>query len=166
VTVDVTYAALTSLSLTQFLDHQVLRLPLLIAGAAILAYLGAMCIIEAARASRRQEGDSQVANVQLHRSYMTGLLMTLLNPMTLAFWLFAVPATGAKSQQTSLPLVCVGVFVGTITWVCAFSGTLAVLRRFQQRWWMRVADLAGGLILLYFAGATAFAAFGNISIIR
>lgn len=165
VTVDVTYAALTSLSLTRFLDHQSLRLPLLIAGTAILAYLGAMCIGEAVRASRKQEGVSQVANVQLHRSYVTGLLMTLLNPMTLAFWLFAVPAAGAKSAQTSLPLLCAGVFAGTIAWVCGFTGMLAVLRRFQQRWWMRIANLSGGLILLYFAATTAFAAFRNIGIL-
>ena len=144
VTVDVTYATLTSLSLTRFLDHPALRLPLLLAGTAILTYLGIMCVIEAIRASRKQEGVSQVANVQLHRSYATGLLMTLLNPMTLAFWLLAVPAAGARSAQTSLPLLCAGVFAGTIAWVCGFSGVLAVMRRFQQRWWMRVADLAGG----------------------
>lgn len=166
VTVDVTYAALTSLSLTRFLDNQGLRLPLLIAGAAILLYLGVMCIAGAVRASRAQEGSSQVANVSLHRSYMTGLLMTLSNPMTLAFWLVAVPAAGAKSAGNSLPLVCAGVFLGTIAWVCGFTGTLAVLRRFQQRWWMRAADLAGGVILLYFAATTAFAAIGDLSIIR
>jgi L-lysine exporter family protein LysE/ArgO len=165
VTVDVTYAALTSLGLSRLLDQQALRLPMLIAGTAILTYLGAMCITQAIRASRHQEGDAQVANVQLHRSYATGVLMTLLNPMTLAFWFFAVPAAGAKSPQSSLPMVCAGVFAGTVAWVCAFAGTLAVLRRFQQRWWVRVADLTGGVILLYFAATTAFAAVHNISII-
>ena len=166
VSVDVTYAALTSLGLSRLLDHPGLRLPLLVGGTAILTYLAVMCITGAIRASRKQDSDSQVANVQLHRSYVTGLLMTLLNPMTLAFWLFAVPAASAQSPQSSLPLVCLGVFVGAITWVCVFSGALAGLRRFRQHWWTRVADLTGGLILLYFAAITAFAAVRDFSIIR
>jgi hypothetical protein len=50
--------------------------------------------------------------------------------------------------------------------VCSFAGVLAIVRRFQQRWWMRAANLAGGAILLYFAANTAFAAIRDLSIIR
>ena len=52
--------------------------------------------------------------------------MTLFNPMTLAFWIFAVPATlgpdGAAGK--SLPMTCVGVFIGTIAWVTTFCSIL------------------------------------------
>ena len=82
--------------------------------------------------------------------------MTLLNPMTLAFWFVAVP--GMVGSITSdpgrdLPVICIGVFVGTIAWVISFCSLLSVLGRWRRPWWLAVADAIGGLMLLGFAAA-------------
>lgn len=160
VTVDVTFAALTSLSLMRFLDRPGLRVPLLLGGTALLAYLGVLCLIAALRTSRQPDLRAQVSTTSIRGTYLTGVAMTLLNPMTLAFWLVAVPAAGASTASGSLPVVCAGVFAGTLTWVLCFAGSIHWLRRFQQKHWMAIADLIGGMILL------AFAAAGIWSLIR
>jgi threonine/homoserine/homoserine lactone efflux protein len=82
--------------------------------------------------------------------------MTLLNPMTLAFWFMAVPAlTGpvAGGARHDLAIVCSGVFAGTVSWVVFFAGVLALAGRYRRNWWLAAADVAGGAALLVFAGA-------------
>ncbi len=115
----------------------------------------------------------------LRSSYVTGLLMTLLNPMTLAFWFTVVPAAtavagpgrrppgasykadaeGASAKATkltqertpNLPITCAGVFIGTLAWVITFSGLLALAGRRRRNGWLAAADVGGGATLLFFA---------------
>ena len=66
-----------------------------ILGVIFLTYLGVICwvgAIKAARASTENE-ISLAPAPSLRGGYITGLLMTLLNPMTLGFWFVAVPRT-------------------------------------------------------------------------
>jgi hypothetical protein len=99
--------------------------------------------------------------------------MTLLNPMTLAFWFVVVPAAipaatgggGSEHRGRDLPIICAGVFAGTIAWVLAFAGlmSLAVRRGLgtdlgrhaqqRRRAWLAAADAMGGTVLLGFAAA-------------
>ena len=87
-------------------------------------------------------------------AYATGVLMTLLNPLTLAFWFVAVPGVLGpitEGPRARLPMICAGVFVGTLGWVIAFAGTIAVAGRYRKTWWLAAADAAGGATLLAFA---------------
>jgi threonine/homoserine/homoserine lactone efflux protein len=117
---------------------------------------------------------------RVHSSYVTGLLMTLLNPMTLAFWFTVVPgatvvagpapvappaaivkadnagtlhrAPKLTQEHTSyLPITCAGVFIGTLGWVITFSGLLALAGRRRRNGWLAAADAVGGATLLFFA---------------
>jgi threonine/homoserine/homoserine lactone efflux protein len=100
-------------------------------------------------------GVSALIKTSPRAGYITGLLMTLLNPMTLGFWFVAVPGVVAKLSQRpgrDLPIICGGVFLGTIGWVVGFAGTLSVTRRWQRAWWVAAADAFGGTMLLAFAG--------------
>lgn len=79
--------------------------------------------------------------------------MTFLNPMTLLFWFTAVPsAAGSAQQRGDLPIITIGVFGATLTWVVLFAGVLKALGRWRRQWWMMAADALGGLVLLGFAG--------------
>ena len=93
-------------------------------------------------------------------AYLTGLAMTLFNPMTLAFWFTVVPAQATpdgpgggipKEGASALPIIGLGVFIGTIGWVLVFSGLLGWAGRYRRNWWMALADGAGGVVLLGFA---------------
>jgi len=154
VTVDVGYAILTALSLGPLLQRQTVRLALGIGGTVLLACLGILCLRSAWRGSAADGADGSAHRAGLASHYATGLLMTALNPMTLGFWLVAVPSlVGNTSAGASrfLPMLCAGVFLGTFGWVCFFAGTLAVLRRNLGSRFRFAADMAGGVILLAFA---------------
>jgi threonine/homoserine/homoserine lactone efflux protein len=168
VTVDVTYAILASLSVGRWLQtDQASRAwfywPMTIAACGFLSFLGIMGI-RGARAMARadillqsHDGASarKLPNVPRNASgYVTGLLMTGLSPMTLAFWFVVLPKwAGDIAQQPArdLPIIVLGVFVATIGWVIGFSGLLSFAGRWRRRWWMVAADEFGGAMLLILA---------------
>lgn len=160
VTVDVFYLVLSSLSVAQLLNHPRVLKPLAVAGVVLLTFLGVMSLRNVRGHLRSDpvtaESEPLPAS-KAHSAYLTGVLMTLFNPMTLAFWFTVVPAQAspgagiAKEGAAELPIIGTGVFIGTIGWVLAFSGLLGWAGRYRKNWWMAVADAAGGLMLLGFA---------------
>ncbi len=158
VTVDLTYAVVGSLGVRPLVGNRPVMLTLSIGGIALLIYLGVMSL----RAAWKSRGADPAAILSavppptLHGGYVTGLLMTLLNPITLAFWFLVVPATtvqGGGDASRDLPAICLGVFIAAISWVIGFSGVLTYLGRFGRATWIVVADAVGGVVLLGFAAA-------------
>jgi threonine/homoserine/homoserine lactone efflux protein len=193
VTVDVFYAVVSTLSFTRVLNQPTILLIVTAGGAFLLAYLGIQCL-RAARTAWRNDplavlndpmhadtaeaeaGGGAATRRAAHSAYLTGLLMTLLNPMTLAFWfsgaLVAGRSVGSAAMEDAqipkaaahhLPMICAGVFIGTAAWVFTFSGLLAWASSrtsgssgtARRRRWLALADAAGGTTLLAFA-ALAF----------
>jgi len=154
-TVDVAYALLSSLSLGAALARPAVELTLGIAGGLLLAYLGILSIQAARYQARLDPADPAMAAPppsSLAGHYGTGLLMTLTNPMTLAFWFVGVPGTvGSAAGRGGLTLVAAGVFIGTLVWVTFFATFVRVVARGNQQRWLVGADLLGGLSLLAFA---------------
>lgn len=167
VSVDVFYAILSSLGLGRVLDNRTVFWTLAVGGVAFLLYLAVLCFraawralkvdpIDVAAHERRPGPPVGGAARGTRGAYVAGVLMTLLNPMTLAFWFVAVPGTlGPITDGTGrgLPTICAGVFVGTLGWVVGFAGILALAGKYRKPWWLAAADLAGGATLLAFAGA-------------
>jgi L-lysine exporter family protein LysE/ArgO len=160
VTVDVLYLVLSSLSVTQLLNRPAVVTWLAAAGVVLLTFLGVMSLRSARQHLRSdpllvEQGAPPQARA--HSAYLTGVLMTLLNPMTLAFWFTVVPAQAApdggipKDRAAQLPIIGIGVFIGTIGWVLAFSGLLGWAGRYRKNWWLALADAVGGVMLLAFA---------------
>ena len=158
VTIDVTDAILSSLALRPLVGHPQIMKLIGLGGALFLTWLGIGCLLGLWRHLRRDplagaDVQSEIS-VAARRAYLTGLFMTALNPMTLAFWFIVVPGTvGAITQHPShdLPIICVGVFVATLTWVVIFSATLTQISRWGKAKLIVIADAAGGIILLAFA---------------
>jgi threonine/homoserine/homoserine lactone efflux protein len=136
-----------------------------IGGVLLLTYLGVMCWLGALKSPEtlnETESASTLVATSPASGYITGLLMTLLNPMTLGFWFVAVPDVVRKLSQRpthDLPIICVGVFLGTIGWVIGFAGTLKLSRRWRRPWWIAAADAFGGTMLLAFAGFSIWRTF-------
>lgn len=155
VTVDITYAVLSSLSLQAVLKRKTLLRSVEWAGIAFLLYLSFLSFRAAARTWRGGTTiENNTSEARHGVAYLTGVLMTLLNPMTLGFWFLAVPAAlGPVTTQPrrDLPLICIGVFIGTITWVIGFAGTMAYAGRWRRSGWLVAADAAGGAVLFCFA---------------
>jgi L-lysine exporter family protein LysE/ArgO len=159
VTVDVFYAVLASVGVERLVRNDVVEWALRVAGVGLLTCLGAMCLRSEREAWRSDPiGPDAAPAPRPHagRVYLSGLFMTLLNPMTLAFWFVAVPALAGPvgaGEGSSLALICSGVFAGTVTWVVVFAGVLTLAGRFRRNWWLAAADAAGGAALLVFAAA-------------
>ncbi|QOV87528.1 LysE family transporter [Humisphaera borealis] len=183
VTVDVFYAVLSTFSFARLLNQPAVLLTMSGLGTLLLGYLGVQCLIAARKAWTTDPIDASLSDTAAAsrsghtalRSYVTGLLMTLLNPMTLAFWFVVVPAMGtgqtpaagdSAGQTTSqaagsqLPMMCVGVFLGTVGWVLGFSTALSIAQRaagsgHRRRKWLALADAIGGAALLGFGVLSA-----------
>ncbi len=158
VTVDVGYAIFTSLGMRPLLLHPALQTALAIAGSALLLYLAWGCLRGAVRQWRGTADETADAPVRRRTGYLTGLFMTLLNPMTLAFWFVAVPGFVGQitdAPRRDLPIVCAGVFLGAFGWVCGFTLLLGRLRRARNDTLFALTDALGGVLLLAFAVLTA-----------
>ena len=154
VTVDVTYAILYSVGVAQFTKNSAIYWPLAVAGVAMLAYLGVMSL-RGAREAGRFDVIHQPALPSIHGGYLTGLLMTATNPMTIAFWFTVLPALAGQiteQPRRDLPIICAGVFIGAFGWVAFFAGLLSLAGRYRKPWWMTAADEFGGVMLLGLAG--------------
>jgi threonine/homoserine/homoserine lactone efflux protein len=169
VTVDCTYVILSTVGSATLVRNPYFYWPLLMAGVLMLTYLGTMSWISAIKVFTSDGSSENSASPapSLRGGYITGLLMTLLNPITLLFWFAAVPSvlsvSPGSSQQaaTDLPMICAGVFVGTISWVIGFAGALAVVGRWRRGLWMFLADAFGGTTLLAFAAYAVWRAAMN-----
>jgi threonine/homoserine/homoserine lactone efflux protein len=197
VTVDVAYALLSAFSFTHVFTQPTILRVVGVLGLLLLTYLGVQCL-RAGRSAWRKDplaatddaappavptgGESRRARLKPRiADYVTGLLMTLLNPITLLFWFVVLPTTGAaigggttgggdngiaKAATANLPMIAVGVFIGTLSWVFAFGTLLATASvgigaaHERRRKWLAVADIAGGVTLLGFAVAAAWRTFG------
>lgn len=159
VTVDVCYAILASLGLRLILDHAPVRITLSLAGAAVLIYLGVQCLRSAFRPAPAFSDTSSphpLTSPSPHRHYLTGLLMTSLNPMTLAFWFVVLPGLAGQLSQDparDLPWICAGVFAGALSWVLFFASLITLAGSWQRQRVAFLADLFGGLMLLAFAAS-------------
>ena len=180
VTADVVYAVLTSVGVRRVFELPAVEWAVRVAGILLLSYLALLCLRSereawrsdpiaaggadggagavgaATGASDTRQGNGRSRGAGLGAAYLTGLAMTLFNPMTLAFWFVAVPAlVGSVAQDVAqeLPLVGAGVFIGTLAWVVTFSAALALAGRYRRNWWLAAADAAGGFALLVFAVA-------------
>jgi L-lysine exporter family protein LysE/ArgO len=164
VTIDVLYALLTSFGVRFVLDHQWVLTTLTLLGAGLLAYLGVQCFRSARRQLHSQRPGFPVdptlppsqpmAEPPPTRNYVTGLLMTGLNPMTLVFWFVVVPGmVGQISPDPAreLPFICAGVFIGALSWVLFFASIMSAAGRISRHTVLVCADLVGGVLLLAFA---------------
>jgi L-lysine exporter family protein LysE/ArgO len=154
VTVDITYAILTSFGAAWLLSRDLFYWPFTIGSIALLLWL-AIKSFESARLANRQEWIVTPNAHDLRGAYITGVAMTFINPMTIAFWFAIVPglagATSSEWPRAQLPIMCLGVFGGTIGWVVTFVSLLYLAGRYRKRWWLVVADEFGGTLLLAFA---------------
>lgn len=144
-TVDVAYLTLVALGFRFAANQPRLLQALGVAGGLLLVYLGIMCL-RSARQSRLADAEKPIDHPSRH--YLTGLLITALNPMTLAFWFLVTPGQTAGSKAV-LPLG-LGVLIGTLGWALFFSALMTLAGSINKRRTEVLADIAGGLMLIGF----------------
>jgi L-lysine exporter family protein LysE/ArgO len=152
ITGDTMYCLMVIAGIAPLVDHQIVRTVLWSAGGGFLIYLGYHSLRAAVRDRQMMKVD--VGRVE-QRSYLTGLLMALFNPMGIVFWLSiggAVVASTVEQAHSDAGTVSVviGVIAGLSLWITILSALTRVGRRFVTDRLFRLINVASGLILLGF----------------
>jgi len=149
---DTIYAALIVGGLTPLADRPSLRVPLFLAGGIMLAWVGWNSVRSALRGGSMAESGPPPAR---GRSYVTGFLMAVFNPMGIVYWLSVGAALVAEAVdrvgRSGAPMLVFGVMFGIFCWVTFISVLAQVSRRFVTGSGMRWVTGASGVIIIGFA---------------
>ena len=150
-TADTIYAAIIVSCLTPIADRPAVRVPLFLAGATMLAWVG----FNSLRSAMHPPAETHVEAPKGHRSFVTGFLIAVLSPMGIVYWLSVgaalVAEAVAREGKIGAPVLVGGVFLGLLTWVTSLSVIAQISRRFVTGNGMRWITGASGAIIIGFA---------------
>jgi len=152
-TADTIYAALVVSGLTPLADRPLLRIPLYLAGAIMLGYVGWSSVRRALHGELVDKADA--AAPRNGRNYITGFLLAAFNPMGIVYWLSVGAGLVADAVnrvgRIGAPVLVGGVFLGILAWVTAISLVAQVSRRIVTGNGMRWITGLSGLLVMGFA---------------
>jgi L-lysine exporter family protein LysE/ArgO len=166
ITADTLYCLAVIAGLTPLIDQVAVRLVLWTLGAAFLMFL-AYTSFRAARDQGRMMSGSD-GSIE-RRSFTTGFLMALLNPMGIFFWLSiggGLVASGVEQRGDAIGIVAivVGVIAGLGLWITTLSTLVHGGRRFVSDRLFRWINVGSALLLagfgIWFAVQALEAAIG------
>lgn len=151
-TADTIYAAIIVSGLTPLADRPNVRIPLFLAGGLMLAWVGWGSVSSALRGEVANESAKPPRR---DRSFITGFLMAVFNPMGIVYWLSVGAALVADAVsrvgQSGSPVLVAGVMLGIFLWVTFISVVAQVSRRFVTGSGMRWVTGISGLVIIGFA---------------
>ncbi|WP_068824866.1 LysE family transporter [Pseudomonas sp. BMS12] len=152
---DALWALLGLSSLALLLSQDSVRLPLTLASAAYLAWLGAQSLRDAW--SMPQMASGTLAQ-QDRAAFGAGALLSLSNPKNLVFWGALGSALSGIVQgtpsQAELAVFFAGFMLASLLWCFVCAALVDWLRRNSTVLWQRFSYAGCGLLLLGLAGLT------------
>ncbi len=150
--IDASYAALGVLGGAGILRAEPqLRLALGLVGAAVLVGLGARTIWSALRIRAGMESAEEIATPA--RAFLTALVATASNPLTIASWAALFAATSSATITKGVggaTLLVLGVGAGSMAWFTILSAVMSALRHRIGERALRAVDVGSGLGLVGF----------------
>ena len=127
------------------------RVLLFVAGALVMGWLG----VGALRAALTRDGDvaRQGANAATRSAFASGFSITIVNPMTIAFWLGILSASLAARSRAAVAVEAMyiaALALGCLLWVTGLSTALHFGRRVAGGSFLRAVSVLAGLALLGF----------------
>ncbi|MDZ4720673.1 MAG: LysE family transporter [Roseiflexaceae bacterium] len=119
-----------------------------IVGGLFMLYLGIQTF-RAVPATRAAESSAQ----GLIGAYLSTLLLTVTNPLTILAFAAMFAALGAGSvagDYGAAMLVAAGVFLGSACWWLLLSGGVSLLRTRMSERWMQLINSASGIMIVIF----------------
>jgi len=144
---DISYLALISLGLLNFLNQPLVLKFVGLIGASILLWFGF-------KAFRMPVGAMQEkkTSLSLLPNLIEGLSLTLLNPFTILFWAsISTQLPLLASTPWQLMIVGGGLTIGTVSWVLVLNAVLHFIRYRINDKLLRYLNYAGGIIVIGFA---------------
>ena len=166
---DTTFCVLAFLGLAPLVTHNLIRIPLWVAGALVLAYLGITAVRDSLGQMKLETAAADGVRLDMSRSFRTGAVMSLTNPMAILWWVSiggAMLASGITDlSPTGTAAFIASFIVGCFLYAIFMASLVGFGRQFIRPTFFRVATAVSGLALLFFGGqigwqaATTFAGF-------
>lgn len=133
------------------------RILLFAAGAVVMGWLG----WGALKAAFAAPASGEPGTPERRSAFVSGFLITIVNPMTIAFWLGILSASLAARERGTWGaelLYIAALALGCVLWCFALSLALHFGRRVARGTGLRVVSFAAGLMLLWFGARFAWSA--------
>lgn len=146
---DLVYLILVGMGALALLQYPLVLRTVGFIGALILTWFG----INAIRMKPVKAKNGRSVPPSLLKNYSQGLMLTLLNPITIVFWgsVSSHIVIMADNNYTSLLLAGVGVGIATFSWAAGLNLLLHITKHKLSDSFIHKLNLFGGVILLLFA---------------
>lgn len=164
---DTTFCVLAFLGLAPLVTHNLIRIPLWVAGALVLAYLGITAVRDSLGQMKLETAAADGVHLGLTRSFRTGAVMSLTNPMAILWWVSiggAMLASGITDlSPTGTAAFIASFIVGCFLYAIFMASLVGFGRQFIRPTFFRVATAVSGLALLFFGGQIGWQAATTIA---
>ncbi|WP_059103704.1 LysE family transporter [Shouchella shacheensis] len=149
-TADVMYMLAVYLGVVSFLEFPIVKTFLWLFGFFVLVYTGIESIVKAGAVERKERGDEET----LTKSFFSGFLMSISNPLTILFWLGIYGSILAKTISTyndaQVWIYSGAILVGVIVWDVTMAAIASGVRVMFDGKVLRWISIFSGLSLIGF----------------
>lgn len=149
------------------LSHQPwARVALFAGGAVVMGWLGYQAIRAAVAPPRAEDEGDRAAPERRTSAFVSGFCITIVNPMTIAFWLGILSASLASRSKASLGLELLyiaSLLAGCLLWILGLASALHFGRRVARGPVLKVISALAGLVLIGFGVQFGWKAIREIS---
>lgn len=148
---DILYMALVYFGVGQFIDSPYIKILLWSFGCFVLTYTGIESILTL---NRIKLSSDQEKRVRLRQSLSSGFLLSLLNPLTILFWLGIFGSVLAEASQNftgnQLLLYSFAIIAGIILWDTFMAFLSSGARKFLSNKFLVIISIVSSLSMLAF----------------
>ncbi|MGG1399906.1 LysE family transporter [Bacillus salipaludis] len=150
VVADGVYMLIVYIGVVQFLETPMVKTFLWLFGCFVLIYTGIESILKAGTVSLGNTRNKE----PLIKSFFSGFLMSISNPLTILFWLgiygSVLAKTAATSNSAELIVYSTAIFIGLLLWDITMAGVSSSFRNFLTSRLLVMISLFSGLSLIGF----------------
>ncbi|GEL76376.1 LysE family transporter [Tenuibacillus multivorans] len=150
ITADVIYMLMVYLGVVHVVDTPFVKTFLWLFGGFILIYTGIESMLSAKEIKVIHERNTE----PLHKSFLTGFIMSISNPLTILFWLgiygSVLAQTASSYGYQSLILYSCAIFIGLLTWDVSMAAVSSSFRKILNDRILTGIAVMSGLALIGF----------------
>jgi L-lysine exporter family protein LysE/ArgO len=159
VAADGVYMLVVYFGVVNFLEHPFMKTFLWLFGCFVLLYTGIETIVSA----NKLEMGGKRKEEPLVKSFISGFLMSISNPLTILFWLgiygSVLAKTAATYETSQLILYSSAIFIGLLIWDFTMAGVSSNFRKYLTSHLLIGISLLSGISLIGFGIYFGFQAF-------
>lgn len=150
-TADIIYMLIVYMGVSRFLETPFMQTFLWLFGFFVLLYTGIETIMGAGKLEMKQNRNAESTG----KSFLSGFLMSISNPLTILFWLGIYGSVLAKTATTygtsQLVLYSFAIILGLVLWDVTMASISSAFKKLLTTKLLTIISLLSGLSLIGFA---------------